>query len=173
MKLSKSEDWQPVLESVLDLLRSSLRALVPDAELHHIGATSVRGALTKGDVDVLLRLSRERFPAIVEQLKGHFQIKQPANWTPEFASFGDDDHYALPVGIQVVVIDATEDSFLFLRDYFLRNPDALEQYNRLKAAAAPSGPEAYWKAKDGFLSGILESTITDRRTLDYLERRRG
>jgi GrpB-like predicted nucleotidyltransferase (UPF0157 family) len=157
MKLSKSEDLQPVVERILDGLGSSLRALVPDFEPQHIGATSIRGAVTKGDVDVQLRVTRERFPAIVELLTRHFAVKQPANWSSEFASFGDDDRYALAVGIQVVVIDASEDSFLFLRDYFLRNPDALEQYNRLKVAAAPDGPEAYWKAKDAFLSGLLTS----------------
>jgi GrpB-like predicted nucleotidyltransferase (UPF0157 family) len=161
MRLSWSEDLQPVVERVLDQLGSSLRTLVPDFELQHIGATSIRGAVTKGDVDVLLRVTRERFPAIVELLTRHFQIKQPANWSSEFASFGDDDRYALSVGIQVVVIDTTEDAFLFLRDYLLGNPDALEQYNRLKVAAAPAGSEAYWKAKDAFLSGLLTSRTTN------------
>ena len=119
------------------------------------------GAVTKGDVDVLVRVSSARFLMAVEALRQHFAVKQPANWTTGFASFGDDTGHVLPLGIQVVVMDSREDFFLYLRDYFITNRDALEQYNRLKVAHANDGGEEYWKAKDAFLGKILASKEDD------------
>jgi GrpB-like predicted nucleotidyltransferase (UPF0157 family) len=158
--LRSSDELLPLVQPLLLRMFARLRVLLPEAELHHIGATALPGALTKGDLDILVRVSPPAFPAAVEVLKPHFQIKQPANWTPAFASFGDDHGYDLPVGIQVVARDSREDFLLFLRDYFIENPKALEVYNRLKANHSDGGHEDYWRAKDEFLSRILATRRT-------------
>jgi len=158
--LKTSNELLPLVQSIYQRLFARIWLLLPDAELHHIGATAVPGALTKGDIDILLRILPSDFPAVVVALKQHFQIKQPANWTPEFASFGDDTTYALPVGIQVVVKDSSADFLLFLRDYFVENSAALTEYNRLKTAHCKDGQEAYWNAKNEFLSRILAGKKT-------------
>ena len=155
--LQMADDLAPQVEGILDRVFARLRVLVPDAELHHVGATAISGSLTKGDVDVLVRVSPARFQATVEVLQAHFAVKQPMNWTSDFASFGDDTGYELPLGIQLFVRDSSGDFLLFLRDYFIANPDALADYNRLKMAHADEGPEGYWKAKDAFLAKILAS----------------
>jgi len=156
VRLTLVSELMPQVERVLARVMARLRELVPGAGLHHIGATALPGALTKGDVDVLVRVAPARFPAVVEELGRHFAVKQPANWTASFASFGDDAGHELPLGIQVVVEDGEEDFFLFLRDYFGSDPQALREYDRLKTAHAPRGAEAYWKAKAEFLGSILD-----------------
>ena len=93
---------------------AQLTAPLPDAEIHHIGATAVAGSVTKGDVDILFRVSAAEFEPAVETLRRHFSVKQSENWTTSFASFGDDTSYELPVGVQVVVNDSPDDFFLFL-----------------------------------------------------------
>jgi GrpB-like predicted nucleotidyltransferase (UPF0157 family) len=71
---------------------------------------------------------------------------------------GDDaKRRRLPLGIQVFVKDSSGDFLLFLRDYFIANPGALGEYNRLKMAHADEGPEGYRKAKNEFLARILAS----------------
>ena len=121
------------------------------------------GAITKGDVDVLIRIPASQFPDIVRTLASHFQVEQASNWTSDFASFGEHVAYSLPVGIQVVALESPADFFLFLHDYFRSHSEALQQYNRLKLMHAHEGPEAYWRAKDAFLSGILAARQSDRR----------
>lgn len=158
--LCSVSELMPRVTCILDHVRPQLEALVPDAEPHHIGATSIPGAVTKGDVDVLLRVAPDRFAAAVTMLGQHFAIKQPANWTSTFASFGDDTGYELPLGIQVVVKESSEDFFLFLRDYLISNREALGEYNRLKMRHSAAGPESYWTAKDEFLTKILASRET-------------
>jgi GrpB-like predicted nucleotidyltransferase (UPF0157 family) len=158
--LKTSDELLPVVQPILEHLFGRIRVLLPDAELHHIGATAVPGALTKGDIDILLRMSPSEFTVAVAALKQHFRTKQPANWSPEFASFGDDTAYALPVGVQVVVKGSSVDFLLFFREYFIKNSEALDEYNRLKATHFKDGQEGYWKAKDEFLSKILAARKT-------------
>ena len=157
VRLMLADDLLPTVERILSQLFGQLRVSVPEAELHHIGATAIPGALTKGDLDVLLRVSAQCFENAVAALSNSFAVKQPENWTQEFASFGDDASYELPVGIQLVVKNSGDDFFLFLLDHFNSNPEALGEYNHLKRLHAANGPENYWKAKDEFLSKVLAS----------------
>jgi hypothetical protein len=110
-------------------------------------------------VDVLLRVESAPFPSAVEVLKKHFVIKQPENWTRSFASFGDDESFPFPLGVQLVVRDSDADIFLFLHEYFTSDASHLAEYNRIKQEFAPLGAEEYWKAKDRFLSPIVASRI--------------
>lgn len=145
----------PQAERILNRVFAQLAALLPDAELHHIGATSLPGGMTKGDVDVLVRVSAAGFPAAVATLRRDFVVRQLDNWTAAFASFGNDAGHELPLGLQVVVKDSEDDFLLFLRDHLLANPDVLAEYNRLKTAHAQEGAEGYWQAKDAFFRRIL------------------
>jgi GrpB-like predicted nucleotidyltransferase (UPF0157 family) len=155
VRLRAVQELMPQVEGVLSRVFPQIELLVPNAELHHIGSTALPSALTKGDVDVLLRVSPAILPQAVSLLRRHFTIKQPTNWTSSFASFGDDISYELPLGIQVVVKNSTDDFFLFLHDYLMSNPDAFKEYNCLKVTHAGEGPEGYWRAKDKFLSKVL------------------
>lgn len=153
--LKSANEYAPVVERMLGKVIPHLRALLPDAEVHHIGATSIAGSVTKGDVDLLLRVKQSCFRATVEMLKNHFAIKQPENWTTYFASFGDDTSHELPLGVQVVVRESSADFLLFLRDYLRSHENALREYNRLKTAHAVEGPEGYWRAKNKFFEKLL------------------
>ena len=157
MHLTSSNDLAPEVRLVITSIAKQLSSLLPRAEFHHIGATAIPGAVTKGDVDVLLRVEASDFLSAVSALRGRFAIKQPENWTEVFASFGDDSSYQFPIGVQLVVKDSEGDIFLFLHDYLTSDPKHLAEYNRVKRESAPNGPEAYWKAKDRYLSSILAS----------------
>lgn len=160
MHLLPSNDLKPVLREYLPGIASRLAMLVPSGEFHHIGATAITGALTKGDVDVLLRVEAHGFASAVSVLKQEFAVKQPTNWSASFASFGDDSGYPFPLGIQLVVRDAEEDFFLYLHDYLSADPARIAEYNHIKAESAPHGQQAYWQAKHRFLSAILAARQT-------------
>jgi hypothetical protein len=57
---------------------------------------------------VNLRVSLDRFGAVVEALSRRFEIAQPHNWTAAYASFADDG-MELPLGIQVAFKDSKDD----------------------------------------------------------------
>jgi hypothetical protein len=84
-------------------------------------------------------------------------VKQEKNWTAAFASFGDDSSFPFPLGVQLVIKESEADIFLYLHEYLSADAKHLAEYNRIKEEAAPLGVDAYWQAKDRFLSQILSS----------------
>ncbi len=155
MHLTASDQLAPVIASVLAELHAVISAILPDVRVHHIGATAIPGALTKGDLDVLLRVRRDQFAAAIDLLRLRFPVKQPENWNSDFASFGSNTGFAIPVGIQLVVADSEADFFLFIRDYLLTHPEALTEYNRLKRSHADCSAEEYRRAKSAFFESLL------------------
>ena len=153
--LTPESDLAPQVQVALARVAAQIHSLLPKVEVEHIGATAIPGALTKGDLDVMVRVPPSQFLVAVAKLKTVFVVKQPKNWNESFASFGDDTAYGLPLGVQLVIWDSESDFLLYLRDHFIQLPHALEAYNQLKLRHADKGPEAYWKAKHIFLSAIL------------------
>ncbi len=68
---------------------SRIRAGLGDVEIEHVGSTSIPGALTKGDLDLLVRVDAAAFDAAVVALRELYVVHQPENWTPTYASFLD------------------------------------------------------------------------------------
>ncbi|MFO1449867.1 MAG: GrpB family protein [Opitutaceae bacterium] len=155
MHLTISDELAPGLKDHLALISEQLSRLVPRGEFHHIGATAIPGSLTKGDVDVLLRVDALDFPASAAALQRRFEINQPENWTDVFASFKDELSFPFPLGVQLVVKESEYDFFLFLVDYFTSNAAHLAEYNRIKQESALLGADEYRNAKERYLTPIV------------------
>jgi GrpB-like predicted nucleotidyltransferase (UPF0157 family) len=138
-----------------DHRRRVLRVL-PDAELEHVGATSVPGALTKGDVDVLVRVSPERFETAAQCLRRLYAVHQPHNWTPTLASFVDHQAEEIPVGIQLVAAGSDDDAmFGVFRDALVADPALLAEYNDLKRRLDGEQYGRYTEIKGRFIERVL------------------
>jgi GrpB-like predicted nucleotidyltransferase (UPF0157 family) len=72
-------------EIVADL-EAQLRDLLPTCQIEHIGATSLPDGVTKGDVDVNIRVSPGDFPRVIDRLRSTLPIAQPDNWTSTLRS---------------------------------------------------------------------------------------
>ena len=155
IELTKASTLTAQVDAILAIIRPRISALLPDADIEHIGATAIPEAITKGDLDIMVRVASKDFAVAIGRLKTIFPIKQPENWNDSFASFGDDHAYPLPLGIQLVVKDSESDFFVFIREYLTQTPTALQRYNELKQLNASLGSEAYWQAKNQFFSEVL------------------
>jgi GrpB-like predicted nucleotidyltransferase (UPF0157 family) len=132
--------------------REELEALVPGAEVRHIGATSVPGSLTKGDLDILLSVPVERLGAVVEVLETRLAINQPEIWSATFASFEERPAGPIAVGVQLVASGSPDEAmFIRWRDLLIADPDLLRRYNELKQGAAGGDRDHYIAAKGRFI----------------------
>ena len=61
--------------------------LIPSAKIEHIGSTAIPGSITKGDLDINVRIQEKNFNHAINVLKKLYEINQPENWTENFASF--------------------------------------------------------------------------------------
>jgi GrpB-like predicted nucleotidyltransferase (UPF0157 family) len=144
------EDLEEEVESVLADARSELAVLAPEVDVEHVGATSMPDGVTKGDVDVNVRVNPDRFNDVVAALSTQFDVAQPQNWTATFASFSG-TRRGLPLGIQVTIAGSDDDFLVELRNLMRNDPPLRREYDAIKRANAHAGRDAYWQAKDDFL----------------------
>ena len=158
MEFRSERHFRPAVAAAEARQRELIAALVPGAEVEHIGATAVAGLLTKGDLDLLARVDASRFPAAVEALKGTYDTSQPESWTDDFASFADPQPRELPVSIQLVAVDSVWDlRFRRWLKLLTVDPAVRHRYNELKRAHTGAGSDAYLKAKAAFIDAELEA----------------
>jgi len=161
VRLRTTAEVAALADEIVADLQARLHDLLPACEIEHVGATSMPDGVTKGDVDVNIRVSSADFPAAVETLRSLYAVAQPDNWTETFASFSDSSR-SLPVGFQVTVIGSPDDFLVELRDLMMSDAELRQQYDRCKREAAPLGPDGYWEAKNTLLSEIRDQIARSR-----------
>jgi GrpB-like predicted nucleotidyltransferase (UPF0157 family) len=156
MRLRPESEFRPAVAAAIQQHSAAIQALLPDAEIEHIGSTAVPGALTKGDLDLLVRVPSSRFAEAIDAVRRHYEIHQPQNWTTVFASFKSEPEGEIPIGIQLVVAGGLDDRlFVGWRERLSTDRALLESYNELKLTHECSDPEAYLEAKAKFIEAIL------------------
>ncbi len=132
-----------------------LRALIPGADIQHVGSTSVPGSLTKGDVDIQVRIEAAMFAAADAILATHYERNVGSLHTDEYSPFKDDSTDP-PLGIQLTVIGSRFDFFWKIRDQLLARPDVRDAYDALKRAHQGRHMAEYRAAKERFFAPVLE-----------------
>ena len=118
------------------------------------GAASLPGVLTKGDVDLHLRVTEPgAFPVVVELLGDHFQPASREAWAGTLAVF--DVPGRRPTGLAVTPVDSEHDRrfrrcWIRLRD----EPLLLSEYNEMKRASY--GGPSYEGLKTDFFNRIAQ-----------------
>ena len=148
----KTEDSGAKIEVLFASEKQKLSKLLPTADIQHIGGTSVPGSISKGDLDINVRVTPKDFQRATEILTKLYQINQPHNWTAGFASFKDDTR---DLGIQVTAIGSPDDYFVAQRDYLRAHPDKVTELNTLKEKFEGKSMDEYRKAKGIFFEKLL------------------
>jgi RimJ/RimL family protein N-acetyltransferase/GrpB-like predicted nucleotidyltransferase (UPF0157 family) len=148
------EDVQQQVAELRERYCGRLAMLLPEADVQEIGATTLPGAITKGDLDLLVRVPAGAFVNSRGALGRDYAVHQLENWTPSFASFKAAAREP-DVGIHLVVEESPDDLLLRgSRDALLGDPALLERYNALKREHEGSDPDAYWRAKTAFFESL-------------------
>jgi len=158
IRIVRAAHIEGATEAVYEACRSDVLELLPRAEIEHVGSTAIPAALTKGDVDVLVRVSRGEFAAAIEVLKRRYAVHQRHNWTTTLASFRDPQATEPEVGIQLVVAGSHDDRmFVVFRDALVRDPSLLAEYNALKRRLDGADYENYTAIKGEFVERVLDA----------------
>jgi len=149
--------FKDLVDKTFQKQRQRLLTQLPLAEVHHIGSTAIPDSITKGDLDVNVRVTQQEFAKAVELLKAMYEISQPNNWTANFASFKD-NRVGMDFGVQLTAIGSPEDRFLVQRDILLSHPELVERLNMLKMTYEGKSMDEYRKAKADFFAKIDADT---------------
>ncbi|AVT76943.1 hypothetical protein RPPS3_28800 [Rhodopseudomonas palustris] len=142
-------------ERLFAAVQQQLVAVLPKTcELLHIGATSVPGCLTKGDLDIVVRVERKDFQATEAALAARYARNSGSVRTNEFAAF-EDDASTPHLGIQLTVKGGAFDVFHRFADALRADPALVRRYNELKLAYDGQPMDRYRGAKDAFVTDAL------------------
>ena len=151
VKFIKTEEISEQVNTLFESERQKLSGLLPNAAIEHVGGTSILGTITKGDLDINVRVKPKDLDTTLKILKTLYEINQTENWSKEFASFKDDSRH---IGVQVTVIDSPEDYFVAQREYLKSNPQAVFELNALKKKFDGKNMNEYRKEKSKFFEEI-------------------
>jgi GrpB-like predicted nucleotidyltransferase (UPF0157 family) len=145
-------------ERLFASIRAELAGMLPaSADIRHIGATSVPGCLTKGDLDIVVRIDRHDFPPADRALEARFERNLGSVRSASFAAF--EDRGAIPhLGIQLVAIGSSYDDFHRFAEALRADPELMRAYNRLKKAWHGKPMDDYRAAKDAFIAGVMKAS---------------
>jgi GrpB-like predicted nucleotidyltransferase (UPF0157 family) len=134
-----------------DDVADALGSLGVEGELVLTGGASVAGALTRGDIDLHLRVEADAFDAVVTRLRSTYPVASPKSWAATLAVF--DVPARLPTGLAVTPIGSEHDQrFCLSWQALRRDPALLAQYNDFKSATL--GTDEYEQRKSAFFSTL-------------------
>lgn len=134
---------------------ATLRPLLPETtEIHHVGATAVPGCLTKGDLDIVVRVAPEDFTAADQALALRYARNTGSVRTRDFSAFETPDAEP-PLGIQLAAKGGDHDFFHLFVARLRAEPDLVARYNALKRRFEGQPMEIYREAKSDFIRAVL------------------
>jgi GrpB-like predicted nucleotidyltransferase (UPF0157 family) len=160
MQFRPEEANREAVNSTFEDHRWAITALLAEAEVEHIGSTAVPGALTKGDLDLLVRVPHSQFDSAVAALRRRYAVNQPQSWTSQFASFKQEPADEIPVGVQLVTAGGKDDAlFLAWRDRLRADSGLRERFNAFKRGQVGAGSDEYIEAKAEFIEAELGDSL--------------
>ena len=144
-----AELW-PLVDRAFQRHSREIRSLVPSAKVDHVGATAVMEGLTKGDLDLLVRVPAGEVDAAAKALRRRYAQGEGG---VSFRDLGDPE---LPVEIRLAAEGSPQAArVLELRRVLRSRPDLVAEANELKRRFERGDPEAYEAAKQSFYGSFL------------------
>lgn len=154
--LAGTERTRTDYEALYASLVGRLQPKLPQADIQHIGATAIPGCLTKGDLDLVVRVPEECFHHADDVLGSMFARNTGSVRSESFAAF-EIENSEPHVGIQLVAINSSFDFFPHFRDALRQSPELVGAYNNLKKRYNGAPMQSYRDAKNDFVSVVLEN----------------
>lgn len=157
MRLLDPLHYQPLANATFASVVEEISQKLPGARFEHVGASSIAGAISKGDLDICIVIPLSNHQYTVETLVAlGFVVKADTLRTPHLCMLLS-PRRDLDVALQVVAENSKFEFFMHFRDALRATPSLVEQYNELKRQFAPMGPDRYREEKAKFIEFVLSS----------------
>lgn len=155
IKLLDPLAYQHTAETTYIKVSCEVLKLLPWARTEHIGASSILGAISKGDLDIVVLVPDHLHEHSVAQLESvGYKIKLDTHRCSELCMLVSptDDNIALQV---IARSSKFKDIFTNFRDRLLRDPSLVIAYNEVKLKSCHLSEHQYREAKSEFIEKIL------------------
>jgi GrpB-like predicted nucleotidyltransferase (UPF0157 family) len=154
MKFFEPSQYQSECEKLFTLYQAKIAAALPTAKVEHIGASSILGAISKGDLDIYVEVSPTEMDKAIKILFSiGFVEKSNTLRTPALCML--ETQSADDVAVQLVAQGSEFEFFLHFRDALNTNAALVRQYNLLKKGFEGQSEDSYRTAKTQFIERAL------------------
>ncbi len=154
MKFLEPSQYQNACNKLFQQYQASIIAILPTARVEHIGASSINGAISKGDLDIFVAVSADEFEMAIQAISAlGFKEKLNTLRTPELCML--ESMSGNSVAVQLVSTGSQFEDFLSFRDALRTNFGLLQQYNQLKRQFEGKSHSSYRAAKSKFIEQVL------------------
>lgn len=142
--------------------------------IEHIGSTSILGATSKPEIDIMVGLDKlevaSKYIQLLEKI-GYVYFQKFEAAIPERRYFRKSDGIIPLFHIHMVEKESSfwERHILF-RDYLRSHPDDVKKYNTLKESLIlefPSDRQGYSKGKENFIAEIVKKAKSEKNVLGH------
>ncbi|MBF0546591.1 MAG: GrpB family protein [Candidatus Riflebacteria bacterium] len=120
-------------QTIYHRIRMDLLERMPYSEVIHIGSTAIEGLKTKGDLDINLRVTQDKFWESVNEIikMGYFELDGTLQ-CDSLRHLKPINKYEIDVAIQVTVIGSEHDTFVIFNEILRFNNYARKEYEVIK-----------------------------------------
>jgi GrpB-like predicted nucleotidyltransferase (UPF0157 family) len=167
MTLLEPSEYQPIAARVAAEVGGEVMQLIPGCRVEHVGATSIPGAISKGDLEICVVVATANHLSTVNALEASgYVVKADTLRTPELCMLMS-PRTDLEVALQVIAEGSQFEFFMRFRDALRADLHLVEQYNQLKTNFAPMGSQCYRDEKSKFIEAVLRSSNPSVKGAEY------
>ena len=157
LKFLQPSQYQPGVSRLYEKIASEVRLLLPDSRVEHIGASSIPGAISKGDLDVFVGVDKERIEYAISQFERIGYRVKTNTLRNESLCMLEIDIHEYPVALQIVANGSEFEMFLTFRDVVRNSGELLREYNQMKHLCEGTSERCYRLKKGEFIEKVLNS----------------
>ena len=151
------QSFREAIARLFARVQARLSALLPRSDIQHVGSTAIPGSLTKGDLDVQVRVTADDYDAAKEVLSKLYRVNLGGFVSDDAISFEEDGSQP-SLGVHLTVIDGSADIQWRFRDLLNVSKALREEYDQLKRRFDGGSMEAYRDAKATFVERVLRDS---------------
>ncbi len=148
-------------------IEAVIKRTLPDTQIEHVGSTALPHGVTKGDLDIQVRIDAPRFDAAKAALAHEFALDPDNVWGDGAVSFKIEDA-EIPTGVHLTVVGGPFDLQWRFRELLKARPDLLSEYDDIKRRFEGGRVIDYRNAKAKFFGRIRH--LIGARTDDLVAR---
>jgi len=151
----KPEEFLPKVNAIFEIVERRVRRALPNADVEHIGSSAIMGAISKGDLDMLVRVSGVDFNQALSEIQAMgFTIKEGTLRTDSLCMLVTQEFDA-DVAIQLIEAGSEFEDFIKFRDRLNADANLVKTYNELKMSSTHLSPDEYRAKKANFITTVL------------------
>ncbi|MCY4129247.1 MAG: GrpB family protein [Gammaproteobacteria bacterium] len=157
MRFLDPHQYQAEIGRLFEVVAKEVSRLLPNANIEHIGASAIPGAVSKGDLDVFVGVDEHELEKAVHCLERNGYRVKTDTLKNESLCMLESSSYEYPVALQVVANGSEFEMFLTFRDALRANDNLLKEYNQMKHLCEGMSETRYRNRKSAFIEKVLAS----------------